>query len=251
VTNTEGDINTATGKIYVTEDDQPFSIIDIKSDSSLIISQKSVCSGQEAITVDRANSVSFSSDRSINTDGKNNDLTYYWKIGLNKTSTQKNVSYTFDELGCEEISLTVSDKISGASHTAKTWVKVVNLAPIFNDIQVVVENLDMDPMKIDLKIVGAKDPDGLIRSYTWYYYTDRDDQAQGFRITRVPEASFVLPKITGRYYFAVLMEDSNGLKINTKEESDVLFSTPDLYVNTNLSTPIIENFQADTTEVNF
>lgn len=251
VTDVDGDVNTATGKLYVQENDQPFAIIDIKSDSSLSIAQKSICSGQEALTVDRASSVSFSSDRSVNKDGKNNDLTYFWRIGLNKISTQKNVSYTFDELGCEEIILTVSDKISGASYTARTWVKVMNLPPIFNDIQVTVENLDMDPMNINLKILGAKDLDGLIRSYTWYYYTDKDDQPQGFRITRVPEASFVLPKITGRYYFAVLMEDSNGFKINTKETSDVLYSTPDLYVNTNLSTPIIENFQANTEEVKF
>ncbi|MEI6711669.1 MAG: hypothetical protein WCK88_05840 [bacterium] len=48
-----------------------------------------------------------------------------------------------------------------------------------------------------------------------------------------------------------MMEDSNGLKINTKEVSDVLYSTPDLYVNTNLSTPIIENFKADNPEVKF
>jgi len=139
--------------VYVTEDNKPFSILDIKSDSSLTASQKSICSGQEAITVDRANSVSFSSDRSINTDGRNNDLTYYWKIGLNKTSTQKNVSYTFDELGCEEISLIVTDKITGASHTSTAWVKVVNLPPVFNDIDVAVENLDIDPMRVNLKIL--------------------------------------------------------------------------------------------------
>lgn len=251
VTDAEGNTNSATRKIYVAEDNQPFSILDIKSDSSLSIAQKSVCSGEEAITVDRANSVSFSSERSVNTDGRNNDLTYFWKIGLNKTSTQKNVSYTFDELGCEEIILTVSDKITGSSHTSKTWVKVVNLAPIFSDIQVTVANLDTDPMQINLKIVGAKDPDGVIRSYTWYYYTDRDDQAQGFRITRLPEATFVLPKISGRYYFAVMMEDSNGLKINTKESSDVAFSTPDLYINTNLATPIIDNFTANNLEVKY
>ncbi len=172
VTDADGNTNSATGKIYITEDNQPFSILDIKSDSSLSLAQKSVCSGQEAVTVDRANAVSFSSDRSVNTDGRTNDLVYFWKIGLNKTSTQKNISYTFDELGCEEITLTVSDKITGSSHTSKAWVKVVNLAPIFSDIQVAVANLDMDPMQINLKIVGAKDPDGVIRSYTWYYYTD-------------------------------------------------------------------------------
>jgi hypothetical protein len=61
----------------------------------------------------------------------------------------------------------------------------------------------------------------------------------------------VLPKITGRYYFDVMMEDSNGLKVNTKEVSESRFSTPELYINTNLATPIIENFVADTTEVKF
>jgi hypothetical protein len=105
-------------------------------------------------------------------------LTYFWKIGLNKTSTSKSLSYTFDELGCEEIILTVSDKKTGASHTSAAWVKVINIAPRFSDMQVVPENLDLDPMRINLKLIGAKDPDGVIRSYTWYYYTDRDDQPQ-------------------------------------------------------------------------
>ncbi len=80
VTDVDGDTNTATGKVYITEDDQPFSVIDIKSDSTLIISEESVCSGEEALTVDRANSVSFSSDRSVNRDGQNDNMTYYWKI---------------------------------------------------------------------------------------------------------------------------------------------------------------------------
>lgn len=250
-TDVDGDTNTATKQIYVIEDDKPFSILDIKSDSFLTHSQKSVCSGQTAITVDRENSVAFSADKSVNRSGLAENLTYFWRIGLNKTSTQKNISYTFDELGCQEIFLTVSDKDTGATHTSSTWVKVVNLAPVFNDIQVDIENIDMDPMTINLNAVGARDPDGVIRSYTWYYFTDRDDQPQGFRITKLPEAKFVLPKITGRYYFALMMEDSNGLKVNTKEISNVPFSTPDLYVNTNLSTPIIENFRADSTEVKF
>jgi len=60
-----------------------------------------------------------------------------------------------------------------------------------------------------------------------------------------------LPKISGRYYFDVMMEDSSGLKVNTREVSETRFSTPDLYVNTNLATPIIEDFTADSTEVNF
>jgi hypothetical protein len=48
-----------------------------------------------------------------------------------------------------------------------------------------------------------------------------------------------------------MMEDSNGLKVNTKEVSETRFSTPDLYINTNLATPIIDIFVADATDVNF
>lgn len=252
VTNEEGDSNSITDKIYVTDEDKPFSVINIQRNSSSAASaQPSLCDNQEALTVDRANAVSFSADKSVNTNGKTEELTYFWQIGFNKVSTSKSVSYTFDELGCEEISLTVADKKTWVSHTSKAWVKVVNLAPQFSDIDVAIENIDMDPMRVNLKMTGAKDPDGVIRSYTWYYYTDRDDQAQWFRITRIPETTFVLPKITGRYYFDVMMEDSNGLKVNTKEVSESRFSTPELYINTNLATPIIENFVADTTEVKF
>ena len=48
-----------------------------------------------------------------------------------------------------------------------------------------------------------------------------------------------------------MMEDSDGLKVNTKETSEKRFSTQDLYVNTNLATPIIEKFTANATEVKF
>ena len=177
-------------------------------------------------------------------------MTYFWKIGLNASSTQKNLSHTFDELGCEEISLTVTDKKTGASHTSKEWVKIVNIPPRFSDINVAVENIDQDPMRINLKMEGAKDPDGVIRSYTWYYYTNTDEQPQGFRITTTPETSFSLPKINGRYFFSVVLEDANGLRIDTRDISENKFSTPDLLVNQNISTPLID-FRANTTDAKY
>ena len=95
-----------------------------------------------------------------------------------------------------------------------------------------------------------KDPDGVIRSYTWYYYTSTDEQPQGFRITTKPETSFTLPKINGRYYFSVVLEDANGLRVDTRDISENKFSTPDLLVNQNISTPIIE-FKASTTDAKY
>ena len=105
-------------------------------------------------------------------------------------------------------------------------------------------------MRVNLRMEGAKDLDGNITSYTWYYYTSNDEQPQGFRITTKPETSFTLPKINGRYYFSVVMEDTSGLKIDTRDVSESKFSTPDLLVNQNISMPIIE-FKANTPEVKF
>ena len=53
-------------------------------------------------------------------------------------------------------------------------MKIVNVPPKFSDIDVTVENIDQDPMKVNLRMQGAKDPDGIIRSYTWYYATNPD-----------------------------------------------------------------------------
>ncbi|MCB9807113.1 PKD domain-containing protein [Candidatus Peribacteria bacterium] len=144
----------------------------------------------------------------------------------------------------------MTDKKTGASHTSEEWVKVVNIPPRFSDIEVKVENIDQDPMRINLQMQGAKDPDGVIRSYTWYYYTSTDEQPQGFRITTKPETSFTLPKINGRYYFSVVLEDANGLRVDTRDISENKFSTPDLLVNQNISTPIIE-FTASTKDAKY
>jgi len=44
------------------------------------------------------------------------------------------------------------------------------------------------------------------------------------------------------------MEDSNGLKIDSSQTSDKTFSTPDLFVNQNLATPIV-NFDVGGSEI--
>ncbi len=249
VTDTNGDTNMLKRKIYVINGEEPLAIMNMTSKSLLSGYEQNACEGQEALIADRVSPVSFVGDKSVNSGGKTSDLTYFWKIGLNKTSTQKNLSHTFDELGCEKVTLTVQDKKTGVTHTTEEWIKVVNVPPKFSDIEVAVENIDMDPMKVNLRIQGAKDPDGIIRSYTWYYATNPDgDEPLGFRITTKPETSLVLQKLTGRYYFFVIMEDSNGMRVDTRASSEMRFSTPDLLINQNLAMPVID-FQASATEV--
>ena len=250
VTDAAGNTNSIQRKIYVTDGDAPFWVIHMTTESLFTETQAGACNGKEAMIVDRVTPVYLVGDRSVNVGGKPDDLTYFWKVGLNASSTKRNFSHTFDELGCEKITLTVNDKKTGASHTAEEWVKVINIPPRFSDISVKVENIDQDPMRVDLQMLGAKDPDGVIRSYTWYYYTSTDEQPQGFRITTKPETSFTLPKINGRYHFSVVLEDANNLRVDTRDMSESRFSTPDLLVNQNISTPIIE-FNANIRDIKY
>lgn len=219
--------------------DEPLSIIDSNSGSIFSQVEDTGCNGESALVTDRLNGVFLSGERSVNSSGRNDDLTYFWRIGLNETSAQKRFEYIFDEVGCHEVQLTVTDIRNGKSHSSSEYVRVENLAPEFSDMTINIDNVDMDPMTIRLSLGGAEDPDGVIRSYTWYYFTDFDKNPQGFRVTTTPSTVFVLPKITGRYKFAVVLEDSNGLKIDSTDLNRGDFTTPDLFVNQNLSTPII------------
>lgn len=250
VTDKDGNTNSIQRKIYVTDGDKPFGVIQMSTESLFTETIPNACDGKEAMVVDRVTPVYFVGDKSVNVGGKTDNLTYFWKVGLNMSSTKKSFSHTFDELGCEKISLTVNDKKTGVSHTTEEWVKVINIPPRFSDIEVKVENIDQDPMRINLQMQGASDPDGAIRSYTWYYYTSTDEQPQGFRITTKPETSFTLPKINGRYHFSVVLEDTNGLRVDTREISEARFSTPDLLVNQNISTPLIE-FSTNITDIKY
>lgn len=98
VTDKYGNTNTIQRKIYVIDGDKPLSVIQMSTKSLLAEVQENACNGQSALIADRVNPVSFVGDKSVNVGGKTADLTYFWKVGLNATSVQKNFSHTFDEL---------------------------------------------------------------------------------------------------------------------------------------------------------
>ncbi len=101
----------------------------------------------------------------------------------------------------------------------------------------VADKLEADPVTVTVTANNAVDDDGVISSYIWYYNTDDDEEPQDFRITRTPKTVFVLPKIGAKYNFFVILEDSNGLKVNSKDlNSEKYFLT---LVSDNINTPII------------
>jgi hypothetical protein len=103
------------------------------------------------------------------------------------------------------------------------YVKIENELPTFTQIDITPQDMSKDPVVLNVSLRNAKDPDGVIQSYLWYYYTNTDPEPQGFRVTNVPSTSFVMPKVTNDYYFAVVMTDNNEEKVNTEEISDARY----------------------------
>lgn len=231
-----GNSNTIARKVYVSDADSPLAVITVKNDQDTVEPSANACPDGDAYIVDRTKAVRITGEESINIDGTTNGLTYTWKYG-GKNSTQRDFSYKFDELGCFPVSLTVRSQKTGKTSTTSMNVKVENVLPTFASLTVTSDKLDADPVVVNVTANNAIDPDGVIVSYLWYYYTDSDPDPQDFRITRTPKTTFVLPRINGKYYFALTLEDSNGAKVNSEEGHDERYSIT--LASDNINTPLI------------
>ncbi len=94
-----------------------------------------------------------------------------------------------------------------------------------------------DPVIVNVNAINAQDPDGVITSYIWSYWTKTDSEPQGLRVTRTPQTTFVLPRIDDTYYFGVILEDSNGVK---SKSIDLLSQDASITLQSdNSNTPLI------------
>ncbi|MDA7494796.1 PKD domain-containing protein, partial [Candidatus Gracilibacteria bacterium] len=218
VTDVDDKINHYSKKVYIGESNAPKAHITLKNSlGNTIGSSAGQCNGEEAYIIDRAGSITFSGQESIDVTGKNTGISYSWKLGQNKYFTNNAFTQKFDELGCFPIQLTVKSIVKGTTSKINSWLKVENLKPTLSSLDVQVTDGDADPVIVKVSALGAKDPDGVIQSYLWYYYTDIDTEPQDFRATKQANTTFVLPKVTGNYYFVVLMKDNNEVRISSEE----------------------------------
>ena len=105
----------------------------------------------------------------------------------------------------------------------KQYIALKNQLPELTGISTSVDNARKDAQKILVKVTanGAQDPDGVITSYIWYYTTESDKEPQNVQITQSNQITFVLPNITEKYYFGVILEDNDGGRVNSSDnESD-------------------------------
>jgi hypothetical protein len=105
-------------------------------------------------------------------------------------------------------------------------------------LKVEVEDPAADPLIVRVNALGANDPDGVVQSYLWYYYTDTDTQPQDFRSTASASTAFVIPKITGNYYFVAILKDNNEARVTSEEVTGARYFTT--ITGDNINTPIVE-----------
>ncbi len=210
--------NTISRKVYVSDSDSPFAMIDTTNDSNSIVEEKWACGNIDALVINRSDLTTFNGANSINVDGTTNGLTYTWKYFW-KARTTPSISEKFNELGCFPIELTVRSSKNGASHTSTQYIKLKNQPPELTSITNTIDSSKKDSQKILVKVQanGAIDPDGVITSYIWYYKTESDPEPQNVQITQKNEITFILPNITEKYYFWVIIEDNDGAKVNSLE----------------------------------
>lgn len=215
---TGGPTNQVQRKVYVTDTNNPFALINISNGSNTAYEDPQACE-KWATVINRYDSTTFDGSKSINIDGSASDLTYTWNY-FGKTKTTASLSEKFTDIGCFPIKLTVRSNKNGATHTTTQYVSIRNSAPELTSISTNVDVTKKDSQKVLVKVTAnwAKDPDWVITSYIWYYTTESDKEPQNIQITQKNDITFILPNITEKYYFGVILEDNDGARTNSMSE---------------------------------
>jgi PKD repeat protein len=206
-------------RVFVTDTNTPFALINVNNGSNTAYYDPAAC-GSGATVINRSEATNFDGSKSINIDGGTSDLTYTWSY-FGKVKTTQSLSEKMNEIGCYPIKLTVRSNKNGATQTATEYIAIKNQLPELTSISTSVDTNKKDSQKVLVRVNanGASDQDGVITSYIWYYTTESDHEPQSVQITQKPEITFVLPNITEKYYFGVILEDNDGAKTNSMNDT--------------------------------
>ena len=108
VKNADGsESNTIERKIYVTDTNSPFALIDLRGSNGSLLEEQNACNNESAFQVNRAENTTIDGGNSINVDGSTSGITYTWRY-LDKVKSGPSLSEKFSELGCFPIELALS-----------------------------------------------------------------------------------------------------------------------------------------------
>lgn len=222
----EDNENTIKRRVTIGEAESPIAVISIKIDGEELFDLS------EGVTVNRKSVIEFSASNSLNIDGTGRRLGYQWDFGDTQRSTQEIITHKYSDLspktpGYYTATLKVVDKNDlTKTSTAVVNVNVIGELPTLQAFTAVPQQTELTtPVKVKLEAIGAKDPDGQIVKYLWWYYDARDpDLTMGHTITQTPVASLTIGTrgIEGEemtYKFGLKMTDQENFEVDA---SDIL-----------------------------
>ncbi|MEK7545063.1 MAG: 50S ribosomal protein L18, partial [Patescibacteria group bacterium] len=219
---TEGNKNTLMRRVIIGGSDKPLAVVKVSVNNEEV-------DPTQPIVVNRKATLSFNASDSKNSKGGNNGLTYSWNFGDGKKSTKPVVSYIYKETNPQEnapsspsyytVTLTVSDEKDPAKSDIDSTirVRVINQKPTLKSMIVIPQGQDLKtPVSVQVRAIDAKDLDGQIVTYRWWYYDVRfPDEEIGTRVTTSPNVTFNIGTRgqegeTVDYAFALEMKDDEG-----------------------------------------
>ncbi len=198
----------------------------------------------QAYQTERYQNITLDATRSTNAQWNNNNLRISFHPRNDQVYNTSVLSYSFPELWCTSIDLFVEDRGIGKTEQQTIRFEVTNALPTlqnltltfpqstwtnpvwiwsnpvwFEEAQDVFANASII---VRLQARWARDPDGFISHFRWYYYPSHDPmRRKWFRITPgdVPFTTFVIPKPmhATEYAFAVEMIDNDNGRVSSEE----------------------------------
>lgn len=167
--------------------------------SSVLVNGEEIDTAQ-MIAASRKDVFTFSAANAKNMDGTTKNLDYSWDFGDGKKSTKSVVSYSYKDVspkvpGYYAVTLTVSDRTDPTKAASESFkISVVPQMPTLKTITVIPLAAEYKtPLKVQLKAVEAKAPEGQITTYRWWYYDVTDNTNElGSQITTVPDTTITL-----------------------------------------------------------
>lgn len=161
---------------------------------NVLLQNNKFSSDSEMPEIFRKQGLKFDASDSINTDGTSRNLRYNWNMGDGKIFTQKSFDFKYRDLpptgqDAFTVNLTVTDTEdpTKVSETTSFKIKVVEAKPTLEKVDVTELSGPQTPFKINVKAIGARDDDGRIDTYKYYYFLlDNPEKKLGTKISGSP-----------------------------------------------------------------
>jgi len=223
----EDNDNTISRRVFIGGGDKPVAKIGV------LVNGVNVYDLTDSIEVHKKDVITFDASESKNTDGTGRKLIYSWDFGDTDKSPNKKTTHYYKDLSPESTGYyTVKLRVTDSDDSTLTdedviKVNVVSAAPTFTSIQAVPmtgrEGDFTTPVKVNMTVLGAEDPDGKIIQYKWWYYDLKDpEDPLGLQITTGSTTQITIGTngLEGEkieYGFGLEVTDSDNLKISSNE----------------------------------